>query len=902
MLFLLAFAGQLSAQKTIFVKHDAAGANDGTSWANAFTSLHTALQAAAGGDQVWVAAGTYKPSNAVVNASFSLKGGVQLYGGFNGTESTLGARNAETNVTILSGDHAGDDIAGDFTQKRVDNATHVVEIVAGASVTDRAVVDGFRISGGNTKIGAANPDASRRGGGILAVVPATVRNCRFTDNYGESGSGLAALGPDGSGVVVDNCLFESSEATASSAGIFLRDLVNGGEVNKCIFRNNKTNRGCLYILTSSGITADSCLFENNDAGANFAGAMFTWQSNFTLTNSIFRGNKAANSAAMYNDGRDGSHFFTIENCLFENNVGAPSIGAIRNNQASFLMKNCIIRGNKCQGFGAMYSDCVQGNDFFTIEDCLFEDNVVDDQNPDASSFGGAFYNWQASFAIKNTIFRNNQADVAGAMYNDGRSFQHEFDIENCTFENNKGNGYGGGAMYNWKSTYTITNSTFKGNFGGSVGGAIYNGDTTFYDIKACLFETNNASFGGAITNFGDGNKGTISETDFLNNEAATSGGAMVCGFTADATVTDCLFESNLARFGGAINNQNDYTKLTLEGSTFTTNSAEFNGGAVNVGTGMVLTVTDCSFEVNTADFGGAIFMAVDSLPLTKLLATNSVFLQNFATTQGAALNLLDTETELTNCLFIANINLGDGAGGAISNNARNDYTSSVKALNCTFADNSAPIGGGIAQWADAFGFCPLTTQNSVFYNNIPNNYEIEDGEPVVVSLGGNLSGDASMSDALTQTNDQNQTDPLFVDPGNLDYHLQAGSPCIDKGVATDAPATDLDGNPRDAKPDQGCYEFIVSGTHQPGAKAQSLTLMPNPAVADRAVLVIENDWSGKANVQIFSQNGTLVRDIAAAKPAGRWAQVLEVRDLPAGIYLVRAQLGEQVHEGQLVKK
>jgi len=38
-------------------------------------------------------------------------------------------------------------------------------------------------------------------------------------------------------------------------------------------------------------------------------------------------------------------------------------------------------------------------------------------------------------------------------------------------------------------------------------------------------------------------------------------------------------------------------------------------------------------------------------------------------------------------------------------------------------------------------------------------------------------------------------DPLFVDPADDDYHLRAGSPCIDAG--TDAGVTtDIDGDPR----------------------------------------------------------------------------------------------------------
>lgn len=42
---------------TIFVKADAAGANNGASWADAFKELQSALAVAVSGDQIWVAAG-----------------------------------------------------------------------------------------------------------------------------------------------------------------------------------------------------------------------------------------------------------------------------------------------------------------------------------------------------------------------------------------------------------------------------------------------------------------------------------------------------------------------------------------------------------------------------------------------------------------------------------------------------------------------------------------------------------------------------------------------------------------------------------------------------------------------------------------------------------------------------
>ncbi len=41
----------------------------------------------------------------------------------------------------------------------------------------------------------------------------------------------------------------------------------------------------------------------------------------------------------------------------------------------------------------------------------------------------------------------------------------------------------------------------------------------------------------------------------------------------------------------------------------------------------------------------------------------------------------------------------------------------------------------------------------------------------------------------------------------FDGHLTSGSPAVDAGTPDAAPATDLDGTPRDAVPDIGAYEL-----------------------------------------------------------------------------------------------
>ncbi|MCX8209824.1 MAG: hypothetical protein OTI34_02180, partial [Lewinella sp.] len=172
-LLLCLFSVALSAQSPAYVDVGAMGANNGTSWENAFISLQSAL-GNTGPDitEIWVAEGTYKPSAHPAGCTscatdrdftFQLKDGVSLYGGFAGTETLLSDRDIAMNPTILSGDIG---TVGDAS----DNVHHVVLAVF-ASTTPATRLDGFTITGGNAD-GSSNITVSgetisrNKGGGI----------------------------------------------------------------------------------------------------------------------------------------------------------------------------------------------------------------------------------------------------------------------------------------------------------------------------------------------------------------------------------------------------------------------------------------------------------------------------------------------------------------------------------------------------------------------------------------------------------------------------------------------------------------------------------------------------------------------------------------------------------------
>jgi hypothetical protein len=123
---------------TIYVDDGANGINDGTSWSNAYNHLQDALSTAADGDEIWVAEGIYYPDEGRANTSnaltetFTLKSGVAVYGGFDGSENDVGGRDWRANITVLSGDIEQDDttdssgVVVDPAAIVGDNSYHVV--------------------------------------------------------------------------------------------------------------------------------------------------------------------------------------------------------------------------------------------------------------------------------------------------------------------------------------------------------------------------------------------------------------------------------------------------------------------------------------------------------------------------------------------------------------------------------------------------------------------------------------------------------------------------------------------------------------------------------------------------------------------------------------------------------
>jgi gliding motility-associated-like protein len=458
------------AQTIRYVKAGATG--NGASWANASGDLQAMINASAANDQVWVAAGTYYPTELAAatlatgtppapttdrDKSFIIKGGVKIYGGFNGTETALTARNYTANITILSGDLG---VIGD----KSDNAYHVVG--TRNSVTAGCTLDGFTIQDGY-----ANGEGSVNFSGTLSIP----QNC---------GAAIASRGTT-TAVEYTNLIIKNNEATDYAGAVYL------------------------YISGTGSYKFTNVQFIGNKSGGTTygAGAVYLYSSSGTPTvvfsNNTFKGNSSvAAGGAIY--ARSSTHSVVIENSTFENNTVANAAGGAiysvltgnLNITGSTFLNNKSLTANA----GAIYLGT-------NTKDCIIE-NTSFEGNEAATSAGAIYFSSNSTTLKSNKFYRNKATSSGGALfiYSLSASSVSSPILVNNIFYNNSSLYTsasatalaGGGAVFVSSNTApTIINSTFYGNSATYKGGAVVAGyGTSLVKIYNSIVYANTAAIDG----------------------------------------------------------------------------------------------------------------------------------------------------------------------------------------------------------------------------------------------------------------------------------------------------------------------------------------------------------------------------------------------------------------------
>jgi hypothetical protein len=383
----MTIACPLSAQSIIYVDIDATGANDGSSWADAFVYLQDALAVAQDGDEVWVAEGVYRPDQGAGitpgarEASFLLRSAVQLYGGFTGTETARDARDPAMHETVLSGDLLGNDngFILHTEPSRSDNSLQVVLIRSEAPPGPRIV--GFTVRGGN---GFVSASLIRAGAGISVHGPVSLQNLVIRENTTADGSIFVTGTPSRNSVQLSDILFENNRTDNGASGGGGLALLHSGEqiFHRLTFLNNFGSDGGAIFNKAYRTTCIQCVFFGNESGSG--GAVYNEHysysghpSTLVLVNSIVVGNRATWGGA-FESAQDRGHIshLVIVNSIVAGNTAEAHGGAIWSSGAQIDVVNSTLAFNTAGEFGGLIRYNVLADVSVTIRNSLIWGNTA----------------------------------------------------------------------------------------------------------------------------------------------------------------------------------------------------------------------------------------------------------------------------------------------------------------------------------------------------------------------------------------------------------------------------------------------------------------------------------------------------------------------------------------------
>ncbi|MFQ6034274.1 MAG: right-handed parallel beta-helix repeat-containing protein [Sedimentisphaerales bacterium] len=376
--------------KIIYVDGDANGANDGTSWENAYVHLQDALADAELAEkpvEIRVAQGIHKPDRGANQtlgdrvATFQLINGTAIRGGYAGFgEPDPDARNFDIYETILTGDLDGNN-GPDFAN----NDENGNNVVTGSGTDETAVLDGLTITGAK-RYGMYNHQGSP-----------TLTNCTFAHNF----SGMHNWDGD---PTLTNCTFE-----------------------------NNTHRG-MENLVDCNLTLTDCTFNGNSGSAiHHSGG------SLTLTGCLVSGNSGFSGGGIRSLGRAN---LTLHDCTFTGNSARASGGGIDASSANISLYNCTFSNNSADSRGGGVSAHVYDGDF-EIEGCVFSGNRAKN--------GAGMEIWASPLAISNCVFAGNVAERRGGALNCVKDY---VTIRNCTFFSNVAGNSGSAVYARHKLTAT----------------------------------------------------------------------------------------------------------------------------------------------------------------------------------------------------------------------------------------------------------------------------------------------------------------------------------------------------------------------------------------------------------------------------------------------------------------
>jgi parallel beta-helix repeat protein len=367
-----------------------------------------------------------------------MKSGVALYGGFNGTESSLSKRNWTTNVTTIDGS----------TARGGSPAYHVVTMDSITSST----IDGFTITGGNANGGGTN---NNDGGGILCL---SLNDTNLIANNTVMGNSAVGYGGgiccNFSSPTITNNTVSGNSGNYCAGGIFCHNYSSPEMTNNTISGNSTSGSGgAIYCLDYSSPVITKNTITGNVANGHAGGILCVF-STPEITNNTISGNSSSATG-----------------------------GGITCTSSSPLISNNTITANSAVGGGDRHGGGIACYDSSPV----ISNNTITANS--ASDQGGGIFCFNNSCpTITNNIISGNSAVLYGGGIACSSSSPG---ITNNIVSGNSSAQCGAGVYCQTNSSPSIINNTISGNSAYYYGGGIACRDNSSPQTKNNIFFSNN---------------------------------------------------------------------------------------------------------------------------------------------------------------------------------------------------------------------------------------------------------------------------------------------------------------------------------------------------------------------------------------------------------------------------
>lgn len=442
----------------IFVDGNAGGAEDGTSWGDAFTTLSAALENSVGGQEILMAAGTYYEDGIQLRSGITIRGGIVPPVMSSSSEQNL-MENDENRTKIVLVNVPKPLIIyalcmyGDLLRPFLKDVVIVnMDINGGMYIA-------FGDSGRGGVFSLQNTDnmkmkriifegnSSSSGGGAISARNSGnlyIENSKFISNEGGRGG---AVQMDNSDVIFEDCFFQGNSSMDNGGALEAVDS-DIYMYNSVVEKNTCWMHGGGFALQDCFFYAGNSIFAGNSADETAGGLLM----NSAQGNSKYpkrqppclidlmdlSGKGIRDLGPDEKAGLGKMRCAWLDQSVFSGNSGWIGGGA-SNDNCSTLLDNCVFAGNEADGAGGGVSLEIRQKD----------ENI-------------------SLYTVKSIFASNNAGSDGGGVYI--RSYFDGDDEEkpDCRLENNTFSGNsvsfsrGGGLFYRGALDMTILNSVFSG--------------------------------------------------------------------------------------------------------------------------------------------------------------------------------------------------------------------------------------------------------------------------------------------------------------------------------------------------------------------------------------------------------------------------------------------------------